>query len=663
MTVEEKITIENYFKTLSNSELHKRMSEAQHIMGEFQKRILKKEVTDGKHVASTKLLGRSVASEIKDKADGALKIIDTTQNIKKDSAEFIKRNPEAKEKLDSLLKNMTPSSQSDDVGNISGTNDTGEERPDTPKTFAEAESDDKEKKNFGSEIKECIPCHFRLKDLESLLGSPQLLVSLTMWLDDLKQLWKDLKDLFNQEFPFDFCNLFDALHSHCLPDLAKLLALFSMMQLKLLEKVNLSWENGLSLLIGPILSPILGQLSAKVDQFRRLITEPLECVLNAIDSELAKLDIQDVLDEREIQKNIDKNKRNARLTLEENFLRDKKSRLERELKTYNEMAAGDPKARANAETFAKQADLPGATTSDSSLSKKLSSASRTVRKETISRDLKDIDKKLKEIKETKGTSTSYGNEWIDSNVAGNKGVKYAAKTIRETRESVRKAKQNISETLLSFSQGIRDGITMIQNFIEVLEDELSSLMGGSMSAMRDKMYLMKELAKIARWVAIINGIIKAIAQKKTLCKDGNKSGSVSGFAKMLEDALKGSGSSLSAAELVVGGDSAGILLSSSKNGLYSRSFNENAFDGKDPLMVTFEETLQEDEIANLDEIAQLNKKGIIPKIEIKQDTEILTKRDGQNGQDYYIYTGDFCSQSAHNVGSSETVKKWMVNNG
>ena len=327
------------------------------------------------------------------------------------------------------------------------------------------------------------------------------------------------------------------------------------------------------------------------------------------------------------------------------------------------MAAGDPKARANAETFAKQADLPGATTSDSSLSKKLSSASRTVRKETISRDLKDIDKKLEEIKETKGTSTSYGNEWIDSNVAGNKGVKYAAKTIRETRESVRKAKQEISKTLLSLSQGIRDGITMIQNFIEVLEDELSSLMGGSMSAMRDKMYLMKELAKIARWVAIINGIIKAIAQKKTLCKDGNKSGSVSGFAKMLEDALKGSGSSLSAAELVVGGDSAGILLSSSKNGLYSRSFNENAFDGKDPLMVTFEETLQEDEIANLDEIAQLNKKGIIPKIEIKQDTEILTKRDGQNGQDYYIYTGDFCSQSAHNVGSSETVKKWMVNNG
>lgn len=140
-------------------------------------------------------------------------------------------------------------------------------------------------------VKECIPCADRMFDLNmdpisDLLSLIQQDIDrMGLYLNGLESL------LFNDEITRDICSLLGFLDDQCIPDLASLIALLTLLGLKYKDVMRFS---GLSLadLISPIFSPILGGLAGLLDKYIRMIMAPIDCVSSELDRILAKLDVE-----------------------------------------------------------------------------------------------------------------------------------------------------------------------------------------------------------------------------------------------------------------------------------------------------------------------------------------------------------------------------------
>lgn len=141
-------------------------------------------------------------------------------------------------------------------------------------------------------MKDCIPCQARLIALLELHPNIDLLGALEADLKAKLAMLMDLANVFNNiDIYGDFCSLLGLLNFMCIPDLQKLIALFS----SLLANQALELDGFIGLLqglIAPLFSPILMSITSLLDQFAAIILSPLQCIIDSINEQLRKLNYQ-----------------------------------------------------------------------------------------------------------------------------------------------------------------------------------------------------------------------------------------------------------------------------------------------------------------------------------------------------------------------------------
>jgi hypothetical protein len=147
--------------------------------------------------------------------------------------------------------------------------------------------------NFGKELlevaKECIPCDLRLLTFLELHPSINLLEELEAHLLNQLGFLQGVTDLLNNFDSYGgFCELLNLLSFMCLPDIQRMIT--TLMAMLILEVPQLDGMIGnLQALIIPLFAPILMAITTLFDQFSLLVTNPLACVLDAINLQLSKL--------------------------------------------------------------------------------------------------------------------------------------------------------------------------------------------------------------------------------------------------------------------------------------------------------------------------------------------------------------------------------------
>jgi len=144
-------------------------------------------------------------------------------------------------------------------------------------------------------IKECIPCTGRIIGSFDLDIGSQLLAILQKDVKARLKALRSLSDLFsNVDIYGDFCALVAALNSLCIPDLQRILVILAAMLSAL--GTDLFKLSGLLLaLIAPLFLPILMKISSLMTQLRQLVLGPLICIINSINAQATKLDIEGML--------------------------------------------------------------------------------------------------------------------------------------------------------------------------------------------------------------------------------------------------------------------------------------------------------------------------------------------------------------------------------
>lgn len=141
-------------------------------------------------------------------------------------------------------------------------------------------------------LKDCIPCSTRILSLIELHPNINLLDVLE---EDILAKLKALTDignlLGNIDIYSDFCSLMELLNFMCIPDLQKLIALLT----ALLARQAFDMDGMIGLLqalIAPLFSPILMGITSLLDQFSLLVVSPVDCIMDAINEQLRKLEYE-----------------------------------------------------------------------------------------------------------------------------------------------------------------------------------------------------------------------------------------------------------------------------------------------------------------------------------------------------------------------------------
>ena len=144
--------------------------------------------------------------------------------------------------------------------------------------------------SFGSKLldkaRNCIPCGLRMVSFMEMVPHLDLLDYLKNFIKNaLADLNKVLSLLNNFDAFGDFCNLLSLLSFMCIPDLQRIIA--TLMALFTLQIPSFDSMIGiLQSLIGPMFAPILMSITSLLDQFVKLVTGPLQCVIDAINAQL-----------------------------------------------------------------------------------------------------------------------------------------------------------------------------------------------------------------------------------------------------------------------------------------------------------------------------------------------------------------------------------------
>ena len=151
-------------------------------------------------------------------------------------------------------------------------------------------------RNFSNQLfkfaRDCIPCDLRLAVYLEFHPSVNLLGILEADLQAKIQFFSDVAELLNNVDVYgDFCDFLNLLSFMCIPDLQRIIA--TLMALFILEIPKFDGLVGLlQILIAPIFAPILNGLVSLLDQFKVLVTDPLDCVIDAIAEQLRKFGFQ-----------------------------------------------------------------------------------------------------------------------------------------------------------------------------------------------------------------------------------------------------------------------------------------------------------------------------------------------------------------------------------
>lgn len=143
-------------------------------------------------------------------------------------------------------------------------------------------------------IKDCIPC----------LSRPLTSIDLNIGKDLLKSLQADVKQrlkilnqisdlLSNVDTYGDFCQMTSFLNFTCVPDLQRMIAILASILTGIAG--DLRNLNGLlQALIAPFFLPVLLSMQTLLNQFVQLVLSPLNCIINSIQENIRKINIQSI---------------------------------------------------------------------------------------------------------------------------------------------------------------------------------------------------------------------------------------------------------------------------------------------------------------------------------------------------------------------------------
>jgi hypothetical protein len=141
-------------------------------------------------------------------------------------------------------------------------------------------------------LADCIPCGDRILSLLELHPSLDFLGTLRA---DVTSRLKMLTDIINllQNFDIyaDYCKFFNVLGEMCVPDLQRLIVMFTALIMDEVPKFDANADM-LRSLIGPIFMPILTMITSLLDQFALVILSPVDCMIDHIGAQIQKLYLQ-----------------------------------------------------------------------------------------------------------------------------------------------------------------------------------------------------------------------------------------------------------------------------------------------------------------------------------------------------------------------------------
>lgn len=490
-------------------------------------------------------------------------------------------------------------------------------------------------------LKDCIPCEFRKLEFGADFGTPW-----ASTLDDLKKKWKELQNqlraltTFNPgEFSGDLCNLLKFLDGQCIPDIAGLVSLLSLMQIKYLDLSGTSLNNLINQLIAPFLTPIVGSFTSNLDKYVDLIIGPLKCVTAALENQVVELQ-----DQISGAYNIaDMN--TAKFRKKEIDFFDAKMKAIRNVKIREEKDAQQKIAQAKTEEERKEI------------------------KGNLGRRLEGIDQELDKINTKKQALVSKMRQESPYSPAQFDG---ATDITRESRYALDNYERAFKSIIGDLTDALNDGMNLVKQSVDTYREEFQRLVLGRISTQQDQVEYTRLLQKIVR----LKSIVDTVDQFKKSGKDLRKlcsQGSGNALAKIAQgikendsqgmfdfyQAQDNEGNPL----IVVAPGGAKLTVSSVEfeNVEDDALFGDASFD--------LDSVTKTVSFNDLNEVDKLNREGVVPdlgnidskKIELSDGSRPGSEMDLHFKSSYAIISNEFCNKSAISFGSSDTVKKWADN--
>ena len=571
-------------------------------------------------------------------------------------------------------------------------------------------------------LKECIPCG--LRKFDDLTFSTRNILLLNDITKRFRELWEKMCKLFQDlttESLDDLCNLLNLMKYQCVPDLSALIALLTMMQLKYLNEIELSIDGLMSTLLGALLGPILSNISLTLDKYIDVIVNPIICVLAALESQMAKLDVASAMSARDRMIQSDYNRKKEFYDKKIAALNARKLKLANDKKngfnypTYDlptisgeggltdtlrkRVDASVAKANRRKETGkvfddnvvkenkiktkAQELPFPNVDSIKNSIVSPYDGADEydndedvgteeqaidTYDRRTIDVEMDNIDKAIARAQEMKKNYekdpfSDAANAIANSSAA--KAVNSARVGLAQGVEQMKANRQMLKDITNSLIATANDGINMINATLDAYKEEMLRTIFGRAESQEDQIDMAMKLQSIMRYIAITKALINLFKNGKKICQNQSSSDALGSFMQEYANGNPGQTPRFTAyaARDADGNELAIFTPPQTKltaSGLVSGEEQEN--------LLKIDAFIEEDSIRKvniyneLGEAEEANKKGILTDIGSVDGMELSTEtNNGLNKKDnYVIMINNFCSDTNQKA-SFNKLKDWASN--
>lgn len=181
----------------------------------------------------------------------------------------------------------------------SGATAQGADTPSIPSDISNLAAKAVDIKNWQEWLKSCIPCDLRIQFRAEIPNGidDELLQALEAMLEQFLKELEFILNLLNATDVYgDVCPLLFALQDTCIPDLQRIISLLASILYRMSVR-ELNSTDLLKLLLIPIFQPIFVNLVGLLNQYKLLITDPLQCVEANLKAQLEKLKIGSEFDQ------------------------------------------------------------------------------------------------------------------------------------------------------------------------------------------------------------------------------------------------------------------------------------------------------------------------------------------------------------------------------
>ncbi len=374
--------------------------------------------------------------------------------------------------------------------------------------------------------KECIPCDLRLNNLDEFGADLKVL---DPW-EELNRKYNELKKQYdalftNTDIHDDLCNLLTFLDFQCLPDLYAIIALLFALMRKLTDAMP-NFSGAFLSFIGPFFTPLLGGLNELLDKYLQMIMGPVDCVMNALDTQLAKLDVVRAIDQSEVQNVNFHRRREGSLRRKIEQLKERRAFLQGQVDKGADINAA-PKSKIGGRPRSSQSnflrdilendpDTPRAVQPEISIPFAKTTGEELTK---LNQEIEDLNQKYAKeygpgaennittlLKESQNPKPSVFRE-----VAGQVG---------NARGTLRDARTGLASGLYELRTQILNARGMVNDTIRLMQDELQRLILGRAATSEEFLEGARNIQKVARLIGLVK-TLKKLAKTGNLCENNN----------------------------------------------------------------------------------------------------------------------------------------------